>query len=168
LSYSASTPRTHFTRPSKLPLSRIPGHTDLIAAQFDVSTSILSIKGQILHIRGLTSWMVHSLFQKIQYPDSPVLMRGRPPDHSQYSERNRSGVMSRWCEIRVRSRSVTKVPPYPLQHSPHCWHSKNSERGTTSETLPPLHGSLKGYFVKVLEVTSNRDTSGYSRDTNGM
>ncbi len=39
-----------------------------------------SIKGQALHIRGFTGWMVQTLSQKMQYPSDPCFRTSFRPD----------------------------------------------------------------------------------------
>ena len=136
---------------------------DPMAPQFAGSCNTPLMKGHNLHMRGFISWIVHTWSQKTQYPDGAVLMTGLFPDIWQYFSRKRRGVTFRYREIVSTSPLVRKVPPYPLQQSPHIWHWKNSAGSITVEMLPPLHRTPDGDLVKVLKIAAHRDTGSDAR-----
>ena len=92
--------RTQATISEGVTSVRIPGQNPAMMSQFCGSFRTFGIKGQALHIRGLTGWIVQILsFQKTQYPFSAWARTCLLPESWQYFSRNSCG--SKWMKTAI-------------------------------------------------------------------
>lgn len=141
----------------------MPGQESAIAFQFSGWETTVGIKGQFLHMRGFTGWIVHcfSESKNMHLPFSNWLKTNLEPDLLQNLDLN--SPISQFINPAILSISVsvTYVPPKPLQHSPHIVHLKISS-AVKSEPMPSLHCTLYCYLIHILEIASHRNARGYS------